>query len=71
VTNRFDVKYDSKFSAGYRNLAFNLLIADHFTVEQGVQHHVCELQLGLAAFDHIKNVDGHRRYVQWRDARAE
>jgi hypothetical protein len=69
--NRFDLGYDSKFSAGYRNLAINLLVADRFTVENGVQHHICELQLGLAAFDQLKNGHGHRRYVQWRDARAD
>eukprot|EP00729_Bicosta_minor_P008854 gene8854-13367_t len=36
-----------------------------------VEHHVCELQLGLAAIDAFKNDSGHDMYVTWRNMRAE
>ena len=71
VKNRLRLDYDSAGSAGYRNVALSLLVVDAFTMAHGVEHHVCELQLGLAAVDALKNEGGHRNYVAWRDARAE
>lgn len=36
-----------------------------------VEHHICELQLGLSAIDAFKNDAGHDKYVKWRNMRAE
>ena len=72
VKNRLAMDYDSSASAGYRNVALSLLVVDKFTVSKGVEHHICELQLGLDAMDACKKeIGGHRNYVKWRDARAE
>ena len=71
LKNRFALDYDSAQSAGYRNLALNIVVVDRFSMLQGVERHVCELQLGLKAFDDLKNEHGHQLYVQWRDARAD
>ena len=48
-----------------------LVLVDDYTLANQVDTHVCELQLGLAAFDDLKNEHGHKLYVQWRDARAD
>ena len=71
IKNRLDPRFDSAESAGYRNVALSLVVVDEFTLRRGVEHHVCELQLGLRAIDDRKHDGGHRNYVQWRDARAE
>lgn len=70
IKNRFASDYDSRLSAGYRNLALTLVIVDDFTLENQVEGHVCELQLGLSAHQKLKNDEGHVRYVSWRDARG-
>lgn len=74
IKNRFDPKYDSGDSAGYRNLSFSLLLADSVTEQCGVDKHVCELQVGLKVMDDLKNTKGdhgHDNYVKWRDKMAE
>jgi hypothetical protein len=72
IKNRFSERYNSKESAGYRNLSLSLLVVDQFTMFRGVDAHVCELQLGLEAFEYLKKrLDGHKRYVKFRDRRAE
>eukprot|EP00912_Choanoflagellata_sp_UC4_P001988 UC4_evm2s1277 len=71
IKNRFHDDYDSKDSAGYRNICLSLALVNDVTMSLGVDIHVCELQLGLKAFDDYKKEDGHARYVQWRNARAE
>ena len=72
IKNRFSERYNSKESAGYRNLSLSLLVVDQFTMSRGVDAHVCELQLGLEAFEYLKKrLDGHKRYVKFRDRRAE
>lgn len=72
IKNRFTEKYDSAGSAGYRNLSISLIIVDSFTMSRGVDAHLCELQIGLKPFEFLKHfLDGHKRYVQFRDARAE
>lgn len=69
--NRFDASYDSRDSAGFRNVALSLILVDEFTVSRGIDMHICELQLGLKFIDIIKNDNGHRRYVEWRDMLGE
>ena len=70
VKNRFDPGYDGNTTAGYRNLALLLVIADAETVRLGVHDHVCELQLGLSQINELKTTSGHRNYRKWRDMRA-
>ena len=45
VKNRLDPHYDSKLSAGYRDVMINLKIVTQETVSLNIQHHVAELQL--------------------------
>lgn len=73
VKNRFRPGYDSRDSAGYRNVALSLVVVDDETMRLGVEAHLCELQLGLKYLDNIKNKEGggHKKYVEWRDLLAE
>lgn len=71
VKNRFDPDYNSADSAGYRNLSISFVVVDAVTMGLKVEHHICELQLGLAAIDAFKNDTGHDKYVRWRNMRAE
>ncbi len=54
VKNRFDRSYDSRTSAGYRDIGINLVIQTGETVLLGVDRHVCELQLQLLPFAELK-----------------
>ena len=69
--NRFAADYDSSTSAGYRNVSISLIIVDDFTMGKRLDRHVCELQLGLKVLNKLKKDGGHKRYVQWRNLRAE
>eukprot|EP00747_Dinoflagellata_sp_TGD_P001676 gnl/TRDRNA2_/TRDRNA2_102323_c1_seq1.p1 gnl/TRDRNA2_/TRDRNA2_102323_c1~~gnl/TRDRNA2_/TRDRNA2_102323_c1_seq1.p1 ORF type:complete len:318 (-),score=37.78 gnl/TRDRNA2_/TRDRNA2_102323_c1_seq1:164-1117(-) len=71
VKNRFDPKYDSSLSGGYRNLSLNLIVVDEHTSQACTASHICELQLSLREFDDLKTDGGHRRFVEFRDMRAE
>lgn len=71
VKNRLSLEFNSKLSAGYRNVALSLILVDDFTAENDIELHICELQLGLSIIEEIKKDDGHQRYVAWRDLRAE
>ncbi len=54
VKNRLDPEYDSKSSAGYRDLGLNLRLLSAQTRELGVEAHVCEVQLLLRPFAQLK-----------------
>ena len=54
VKNRLDLSYDSSISAGYRDVALNLQIANKDSIELGVETHVCELQLLLKPYAELK-----------------
>ena len=72
IKNRFDRKYDSYESAGYRNISLSLIIVDEMTMAYGLDTHICELQLGLGVFEKLKHeLKGHRRYVKFRDAKGQ
>ena len=71
VKNRLRSSYDGRESAGYRNVALSLIYVDDTTMRLGVDAHICELQLGLEAIDALKNEDGHKNYVRWRNATAQ
>lgn len=69
--NRLREDFKAEESAGYRNVALSLIVVDKYTVAACCNLHVCELQLGLVEFEKIKNEEGHRNYVAWRNLRAE
>jgi len=71
VKNRLDPAYDSSLSLGYRDVAFNLRICTKEAFDLGVETHVCELQLIMETFAANKSDQGHTRYVEFRNARAE
>lgn len=71
VKNRLSPSFDDRQSAGYRNVALNLVLVDPETMRLGVDHHVVEVQLGLKVMDDLKNDEGHANYVRFRNARAE
>ena len=54
IKNRFDRKYDSIKSAGYRDIGLNLKVQTGDTVLLGVDQHVCEVQLQLLPFAQLK-----------------
>ena len=74
VKNRFDVAYDANsLSCGYRDLQLSVVVSDLGDEERsmGLHQHPCELQLHLRKIHALKNEDGHRRYVEFRNKRAE
>eukprot|EP00929_Paragymnodinium_shiwhaense_P114199 TRINITY_DN8252_c0_g1_i1.p1 TRINITY_DN8252_c0_g1~~TRINITY_DN8252_c0_g1_i1.p1 ORF type:complete len:670 (+),score=63.40 TRINITY_DN8252_c0_g1_i1:148-2157(+) len=71
IKNRFDLSFDSRKSGGFRNLSVNLIICDPDTVAACTERHICELQLGLQEMTLRRTDGGHRRYVSFRDGRAE
>ena len=54
VVNRLHDGYDSAETAGYRDVALNLLLETADTVNLGLNWHVCEVQLVLISFAKIK-----------------
>eukprot|EP00929_Paragymnodinium_shiwhaense_P063835 TRINITY_DN31940_c0_g1_i3.p1 TRINITY_DN31940_c0_g1~~TRINITY_DN31940_c0_g1_i3.p1 ORF type:complete len:524 (+),score=66.20 TRINITY_DN31940_c0_g1_i3:618-2189(+) len=71
IKNRFDIKFDSKTSGGYRNLSLNLIIVDPETHEACADRHICEVQIGIRVIQELKTDGGHQRFVAFRDRRAE
>ena len=49
------------------NVSVNLFIVTKWTMREGVDAHVCELQLGLKVIDKLKDAEGHARYVKFRN----
>ena len=71
VKNRLDKNYDASLSLGYRDVAINLRVLADEAFNLGVDSHVCELQLILHKVAKNKSESGHRRYVEFRDARYQ
>eukprot|EP00929_Paragymnodinium_shiwhaense_P065453 TRINITY_DN32803_c0_g5_i3.p1 TRINITY_DN32803_c0_g5~~TRINITY_DN32803_c0_g5_i3.p1 ORF type:complete len:313 (-),score=41.14 TRINITY_DN32803_c0_g5_i3:350-1288(-) len=71
IKNRFDPHFDSIVSGGYRNLALNVIIFDADSLAGCAERHICELQIGLREMQALKTEGGHRRFVAFRDGRAE
>lgn len=69
VKNRLDKNYDTRLSLGYRDVALNLRVLADEAFKLGVETHVCELQLILHKVAKNKSESGHRRYVEFRNAR--
>jgi len=71
VKNRLDPSYNSYASAGYRDLALNMRICNEHSSHIAVDAHVCEVQLLLKEVARIKNEDGHKRYIHFRNMRGQ
>jgi len=70
--NRLNPDYDAeKRSAGYRDVCLNMRLVNSHTTNLGVDGHVFELQLLLMAFAKMKNEDGHKHYVEFRNAQGQ
>jgi hypothetical protein len=61
VKNRLARGYDARLSAGYRDVALNLVLSTREARELGVENHVCELQLVLRPFADLKVRERHLR----------
>jgi hypothetical protein len=71
IKNRMSPSYDTRVSGGYRDVLLNVCIDSPLTRELGLFKHVCELQLILKPFVYIKTIEGHKRYVEFRNRRCE
>eukprot|EP00961_Rhodomonas_salina_P075093 1008310-Rhodomonas_salina.1 len=69
--NRLRKDYNSQQSAGFRDVHLSLAIVTAEADRLGVSTHIWELQLMLTPICKVRNEGGHRRYVEYRDARAE
>mmetsp|Transcript_16788 Transcript_16788/g.26029 ORF Transcript_16788/g.26029 Transcript_16788/m.26029 type:complete len:219 (-) Transcript_16788:57-713(-) len=71
VKNRLDASYNARETAGYRDVCINLRVVTPFTMAWGLDTHVCELQLILMSIAQMKHEEGHKRYTEFRNKRAE
>ena len=76
VKNRFASTYDAiKLSCGYRDIQLSVTFSEAcFSPEEvamDLQEHVCEVQLHLLPIYTLKNDEGHKRYVTFRNERVE
>jgi ppGpp synthetase/RelA/SpoT-type nucleotidyltranferase len=71
VKNRMAENYNARISAGYRDILVNLRLKSDHVRKLGLDLHVCELQLILKQFMMHKSLEGHRRYVEFRNKRCE
>ena len=54
ISNKMDPGFDSRASAGYRDLALNLRLVTPATERLGADTHVCEVQLILREIAELK-----------------
>ena len=71
IKNRLDADYDVMETAGYRDVAINLVIGTPEMQRLVMSHHVSEVQLILREFAELKSNEGHSRYIQFRNIRGE
>jgi hypothetical protein len=74
VKNRFSAAYDAvKECCGYRDIQLSVTLNDLGEEHErmGLHEHVCEVQLHLNSIYKLKNDEGHKRYVEFRNRRAE
>ncbi len=71
IKNRMSPVYDPRLSCGYRDVLLNVCIDSPLTRKLGLFKHVCELQLILKPFVRYKTIEGHKRYVDFRNRRCE
>jgi len=71
IKNRMCNNYDTSQSGGYRDCLVNVRIKTRLTKKLGLDNHVCELQLILKQFMVHRSLEGHKRYVVFRNKRCE
>jgi len=71
IKNRMSDNYDARQTGGYRDCLVNVRIKTELTKKLGLDNHVCELQLILKQFMVHRTLDGHKRYVAFRNKRCE
>jgi len=71
IKNRMSDTYDARRSGGYRDCLVNVRIKTEMTKKLGLDNHVCEVQLILKQFMVHRTLDGHKRYVAFRNKRCE
>ena len=71
IKNRMDQHYDSRHSAGYRDVNINLRITSPAAIHLGVNTHICEVQLVLLPVAQLKSKGGHSNYIICRNLRAD
>ncbi len=54
IKNRLDPAFNSVRSAGYRDVALNIKLANEETLGMGLENHVCEVQLILLPIYQLK-----------------
>jgi len=67
IKNRFDVDYDCGRTAGYRDVAMNLVLVSAQAQGQGLNDTVFEIQIILAELYEKKTEEGHQNYKKFRD----
>jgi hypothetical protein len=71
VKNRMATAYDSSLTCGYRDVLVNLCLQNDITRYFNIDMHICELQLVLKEVVEVRTMDGHNRYVAFRNMRCE
>lgn len=71
VKNRLDPDHDPEATGGYRCVAINIRLSTKETRGLGIDTHFCEVQLILTDFAKMKHNNGHKNYVEFRNARGE
>ena len=67
IKNRFDIDYDCGRTAGYRDVAMNLVVVSAEAQGQGLNDTVFEVQIILAELYEKKTEEGHQNYKKFRD----
>ena len=70
IKNRLSASYDASIF-GYRDILVNCCITSRAAHQLRLSGHVCELQLILRQFMDHKTLEGHKRYVEFRNKRCE
>lgn len=70
IKNRLSASYDASLF-GYRDILVNCCITSNAAHQLRLSGHVCELQLILRQFMDHKTLEGHKRYVEFRNKRCE
>jgi hypothetical protein len=71
VKNRMATAYDSSLTCGYRDVLVNLCLQNDITKYFNINVHICELQLVLKEVVEVRTMNGHNRYVAFRNMRCE
>mmetsp|Transcript_34016 Transcript_34016/g.79456 ORF Transcript_34016/g.79456 Transcript_34016/m.79456 type:complete len:1594 (-) Transcript_34016:73-4854(-) len=70
LKNRMSPDFDTSETGGYRDVCINLKVVNKVAQSLGAELAICEVQLLLESFAHLKTAEGHQRYVHVRNSRA-